>query len=183
MENVELRVVCLGDSITWGFPHGPEYSWVHMLSQKMDGEFINQGINGNTTTDMLRRFDRCVLRYKPTHVVIMGGINDIFWSDSFDRITTNLQTMVRLAQKQGIKVILGTPTAVDQPSIQRLGERIRNWVKGFARENGVPVIDFGAAFLDSSGKVKEELLLADGAHPSRAGYQALFDQIDTKVFS
>jgi len=178
----ELRVVCLGDSITWGFPHGSEYSWVHMLEQQIEGEFINQGINGNTTTDMLRRFDRCVLRYAPTHVIIMGGINDIIWGDSYDRITLNLETMVKLAIKHGIKVILGTPTAVDQPSIERLVLRIRSWVKSYAREHDIPVIDFGAAFFDASGKVRSELLLADGAHPTRAGYEALFQQIDPVVF-
>jgi acyl-CoA thioesterase-1 len=178
-----IKVVCLGDSITWGFPHGAEYSWVSMLAETVDGEFINQGINGNTTTDMLRRFDRSVLRYNPTHVIIMGGINDVIWNDSFDRITTNLETMIRIAKKNGIKVILGTPTAVDQPSIERLLVRIRTWINDYARQNAIPIIDFAAAFRDSGGGVRKDLLLADGAHPTRAGYQALFDVIDKRVFA
>ncbi|MDD3365087.1 MAG: GDSL-type esterase/lipase family protein, partial [Syntrophomonas sp.] len=53
-----IKVVCLGDSITWGFPHGTEYSWVRMLDDALSGEVINQGINGNTTSDMLDRFNR-----------------------------------------------------------------------------------------------------------------------------
>jgi acyl-CoA thioesterase I len=183
MADKELRVVCLGDSITWGFPHGSEYSWVHMLDKKMDGDFINQGINGNTTTDMLRRFDRSVLCFQPTHVVIMGGLNDIIWGDSFDRISWNLQEMVKIAQKHGIKAILGTPTCVVQPGIERLAERIRSWIKKYGRDNDIPVIDFGKAFLDGSGGICREMLLADGAHPSRAGYQALFEAIDRNIFA
>ena len=73
MQAKNLKIVCLGDSITWGFPFGPGYSWVRMLDDALEGEFINQGINGNTTSDMLRRFDQSVLKYNPSHVIIMGG--------------------------------------------------------------------------------------------------------------
>ena len=52
----ELKVVCLGDSITYGFPYGPEISWVTMLQENLVGQFINRGISGNTTSDMLATF-------------------------------------------------------------------------------------------------------------------------------
>jgi len=177
-----LKVVCLGDSITWGFPHGAEYSWVRMLDDALDGEFVNQGINGNTTSDMVRRFDRSVLKYHPTHIIIMGGINDVFWGESYDRITLNLQTLADKARAAGIKVIMGTPTAVDDPAVERLLARIRDWIKVFGSKNNIPVIDFAAAFFDSSGAVRCDLLLADGGHPTRAGYQAIYEQIDLHIF-
>jgi acyl-CoA thioesterase I len=177
-----IRVVCLGDSITWGFPFGPEYSWVQMLNDSGAGEFINQGINGSTTEEMLERFDWAVLRNNPSHLIIMGGINDVIWRESFDRITWNLRTMVEKAEEAGIKVILGTPTAVDDPKLEILIERIRTWVKNYAREHGLKIIDFAAAFFDSNGNVKTELLLGDGGHPTQAGYEAIYTQIDSKVF-
>lgn len=182
MSTDKLKVVCLGDSITWGFPYGHESSWVRMLDDAIDGEFINQGINGNTTTDMLNRFDRAVLKHNPTHVIIMGGINDVIWQDSYDRISLNLQTMAEKAQAKGIKVILGTPTAVDEPRWEILVARIRKWMKDYSTNHNIPVIDFAAAFFDSSGKIKTELLLPDGGHPTRQGYEAIFAQIDFKVF-
>jgi len=126
-----LRIVCLGDSITYGFPWGPEASWVSMLARVIDGEVINKGINGNTTWDMVNRFDRAVLKYNPTHVIIMGGINDVICGESFDRIAFNLQAMVDKALDAGIKVILGLPTAIDNEYWEKLVVRIRpgcgNW--------------------------------------------------------
>lgn len=178
----KMKVVCLGDSITWGFPFGHEASWVTMLKDAVDGEFINQGINGNTTTDMVSRFDRAVLRYNPTHVIIMGGINDVICRESYDRIVLNLQMMIERAQAEDIKVIMGTPTAVDEPEMEIRVERIRQWIKDYCLKNNIPVIDFAAAFFDGSGNMKTEFLLPDGGHPTRQGYQALFDQIDFKVF-
>jgi acyl-CoA thioesterase-1 len=176
------KVVCLGDSITWGFPHGTEYSWVRMLDDAIAGEFINQGINGNTTSDMLLRFERSVIKYNPTHVIIMGGINDVMCQESFDRISLNLKTMAEKAGENGIKVIFGTPTAVDDPQIERLLERIRRWIKDYARDNNIAVIDFASVFFNSSGDIRQEFLLADGGHPTVEGYQALFAHIDFNVF-
>lgn len=183
MKEDKIKVVCLGDSITWGFPFGPDYSWVKMLNDTHDGEFINQGINGNTTTDMLKRFDRAVLKNDPTHVIIMGGINDVLWRESYDRIIWNLKTMAEKAQEAGINVILGTPTAFDEPEIEIRIARIRTWIKNYSRENNLQVIDFAAAFFDSAGNIKTDLLLADGGHPTRQGYKEIFAQIDSKVFA
>ncbi len=182
MQSEVRKVVCLGDSITWGFPHGPEYSWVKMLDDAIAGEFINQGINGNTTSDMLKRFERSVIKYNPTHVIIMGGVNDVMWQESFDRISLNLKTMADTARENGIKVIFGTPTAIDEPQIEMLVKRIRRWIKEYARDNDIPVIDFAAAFFDNNGDIRLELLLPDGGHPTIEGYQALFAQIDFDIF-
>jgi lysophospholipase L1-like esterase len=182
MESQSLKVVCLGDSITWGFPYGEQYSWVQMLNDARIGEFINQGINGNTTSDMLRRFDRSVVRYNPTHVIIMGGANDVFCRESFDRITLNLKTMAQMAQEKGIKVIFGTPTAVDEAEFERLLERIRNWIKDYAGKNEIQIIDFAGAFFDNDGNMRRELLMPDGGHPTKEGYQAIFAQINYRVF-
>ena len=179
----KIKVVCLGDSITWGFPFGPEYSWVQMLNDNFAGEFINQGINGSTTEEMLERFDWAVLRNDPSHLIIMGGINDVIWRESYDRITWNLRTMVEKAQEAGIKVILGTPTAVDDPEMEIRVARIRKWIKDYGQNHNLAVIDFAAAFFDSSGKINSDLLLPDGGHPTQQGYKAIFAQIDFKVFA
>ncbi|MDR1160507.1 MAG: GDSL-type esterase/lipase family protein, partial [Syntrophomonadaceae bacterium] len=68
-----MKIVCIGDSITWGFPFGPEYSWVYQLEKSLEAEVINEGINGNTTSQMWRRFEHDVIKQRPSHVIIMGG--------------------------------------------------------------------------------------------------------------
>lgn len=178
----QLKIVCLGDSITYGFPHGPEYSWVSMLDDIIEGEVINKGVNGDTSSDMLGRFNRSVLRYNPTHLLIMGGINDVMCRESFDRITWNIKAMVEKARENNIKVILGLPTAVDYPEFERLLQRIRKWIRQYAEKNDIKIIDFAAAFYNN-GQLRKECLLPDGGHPTVEGYKAMFTMIDIDVFN
>jgi len=178
----ELKIVCLGDSITWGFPFGPSASWVTMLGNTLGMEVINQGINGNTTGDMLRRFDRAVISYEPTHVIIMGGSNDVLCAESYDRIITNLRLMAEKAKENYIKTIFGMPAAIDDKYFEDLLARIRDWINNYAEEKEIPIIPFNQAFYDSKGNIKSELLLMDGAHPAVAGYQEMFKEIDLDIF-
>lgn len=178
-----MKIVCLGDSITWGFPFGPQDSWVEMLRRKLQVEIINRGINGNTTSDMLRRFDRHVLQAQPTHLILMGGINDVVCQEPYDVIVNNLQIMVNKAVNAGITVVLGTPTAVDYPPWERSLTRLRQWIHEFAEQKSLKVIDFHQAFYDQKGDLLTDLLLPDGGHPTRSGYQAMFEQIDISIFT
>jgi lysophospholipase L1-like esterase len=174
--------MCLGDSITYGWPWGPEVSWTSMLEKVIDAEVFNRGIPGNTTSQMLDRFDKAVLKTNPTHLIIMGGINDIVWQESFDRIVWNLRTMAEKAVQQNIKVIFGIPTAIDDEYIEKLTQRIRNWIKEYSIQQGIPVIDFDQAFYDQNGNLITDYLSADGAHPTKEGYKAMFARIDTTIF-
>ncbi len=176
-----IKVVCLGDSITYGWPWGPDVSWTAMLAEQLDGEVINRGIPGNTTTQMLDRFEKAVLKLHPSHVIIMGGLNDVALQDSFDRITWNLRCMAEIARENDIKVVFGQPTVFDEPDLERLVLRIRKWINNYAQEHRIPVIHFDQAFYDENNNILTDLLAADGAHPTKAGYQAMFDCIDLKV--
>ena len=174
-------IVCLGDSITWGFPFGPRASWVTYIAENTDHEVFNEGINGNTTSDMLRRFDRCVLAHRPTHVVIMGGANDVVWRESHDRIVWNIRELAEKAMQNGIKPVMGLPTPFDEPEMERRLARVREWIAAYARDNYMAVIDFYSAFFEQSGFLREEYLL-DGAHPTIEGYQAMARVIDLSIF-
>lgn len=77
------KIVCLGDSLTYGFPYGPGVSWVAYVSRICGLSLSNAGVNGNTMEDMAARFDRDVLAKKPATVVILGGSNDAFWGERF----------------------------------------------------------------------------------------------------
>ncbi|NLF45139.1 MAG: GDSL family lipase [Syntrophomonadaceae bacterium] len=178
----EIKVVCLGDSITYGFPYGPEISWVTMLQENLPGQFINRGINGNTTSDMLARFERSVLKHEPTHLIIMGGINDVVWGESLARIKENIKTMVNWALSRNIKVILGMPTAVDEISWESTLNKLRQWLDEYARENNLPVIRFEQAFYTAAGELRTDLLMADGGHPTARGYEEMYKQIDLNIF-
>lgn len=178
----KIKVVCLGDSITYGWPWGPEVSWTTMLADQIEGEVINRGIPGNTTTQMLERFEKAVLQFHPSHVIIMGGLNDVVLQDSFDRITWNLRSMAEMARNNGIIVVFGQPTVIDEPDLERLILRIRNWIINYAQEHHISVIHFDQAFYDENNNILSDLLAADGAHPTKAGYKAMYAQIDLNIF-
>jgi len=175
------KIVCIGDSITYGFPYGEEASWTRYLAEATEHLVINKGINGNTTGDMLNRFAYDVLAHDPDYVIIMGGANDIVWRESIDRITWNLNEMYRMAAAKGIKVVFGLPTPIDYDESERRLKRVRDWMKKFAADNNLPTIDFYSAFFNAEGILQEELLL-DGAHPTREGYRLMFEAIPLEIF-
>lgn len=174
--------VCLGDSITWGWPHGKHFSWVRMLADAVDEDFVNQGYPGYTTSDMLNGFERHVLKYSPGRVMIMGGANDVLQGESRARITYNFEKMVEMAENAGIQVIFGLCPPLDYPPLERLLAALRSWMRAYAEEKGIPVIDFTPAFYDKKGCLRGDTLLPDGAHPTVVGYEEMFRQIDLELF-
>jgi lysophospholipase L1-like esterase len=174
----ESRVVFMGDSITdlWQQPRFGGF---------FPGKgYIDRGISGQTTPQMLIRFRPDVIALEPKAVVILAGTNDIAGNTgpmTNEEIEGNLQSMAELAKVHGIKVVLSsiTPTsayhtaerAVPQTTSRPL-ERIKainDWMKQYAASNGHVYLDYFSAMVDQAGVMKAELT-ADDLHPNAAGY-------------
>ncbi|MGI8961196.1 MAG: SGNH/GDSL hydrolase family protein [Bryobacteraceae bacterium] len=171
----EERVVFMGDSITdaWGreqgifFPAKP---------------YVNRGISGQTTPQMLVRFRPDVIALKPRVVVILAGTNDIAGNtgpETLEDIEGNLASMVQLAQANGIRVVLASVMPVCdyiQPqTARRPPEKIlalNAWIKSYSAANGAVYLDYYSALVDQNGMLKKELTL-DGLHPNAAGYDVM----------
>lgn len=171
----EERVVFMGDSITdaWGRRYGKFF----------EGKpYINRGISGQTTPQMLIRFRPDVLAHKPKAVVFLAGTNDIAGNTgpmTLDQIQGNLQSMAELAKANGIRVILASVLPVCdyiRPQTDRRPmEKIRplnEWLKKYAQETGAIYLDYYSAMLDEAGFLKKELTY-DGLHPNDAGYAVM----------
>ena len=104
-----MKVIALGDSITQGFPFSTKESWVYYAAQELDLDIINQGICGDLTRDMLRRFQQDVVAYNATHVIILGGTNDAALGYPLAEVSTNFTVMVDMACRHDIIPILGLP--------------------------------------------------------------------------
>jgi lysophospholipase L1-like esterase len=177
----DTRVVFMGDSITdnWqqprfgGFFPGKPY--------------IDRGISGQTTPQMLLRFRADVIDLKPKVVVILAGTNDVAGNTgpmSDDEIEANLESMAELAKAHGIKVVLSsiTPTsayhtparAIPQTTQRPLArlEAINAWMKKYAAANGLVYLDYFSAMVDASGQMKAEFT-ADDLHPTPEGYAVM----------
>jgi len=177
----ETRVVFMGDSITegWGMKATP--------TSPGRGEFfpgkpyINRGISGQTTPQMLVRFRQDVVLLKPKAVVLLAGTNDIAENtgkETLEEIGNNIASMSDLARANGIRVVLCSVLPASDfhwhkglepaPKIKELNE----WIKEYAAKNGFVFVDYYSPMANSEGGLKAELS-PDGVHPNKAGYDLM----------
>jgi lysophospholipase L1-like esterase len=166
--------VCLGDSLTYGYPYGPHASWVAYLSKISGLNFFNAGINGHTMEDMADRFGRDVLVKNPEVVVILGGTNDAYQEGVSRAMTVSfLEQILAGTVANHIRPVIGMPMPVDNPAADRKLERITEEYRMLAAKLGVPVLDFRTAFIDPDTKKMREELYIDDAHPNLDGYRVM----------
>jgi lysophospholipase L1-like esterase len=174
----ESRVVFMGDSITDGWQQ-PRYGGFFPGKP-----YVDRGISGQTTPQMLVRFRPDVIDLKPKAVVILAGTNDIAANTgpmTDEDIERNLESMADLAKAHGIKVILSsiTPTGAYHASANGAPQSttrpmprikaVNDWMKRYADANGHVYLDYFTPMLDQTGMMKAELT-ADDLHPNAAGY-------------
>lgn len=171
----ENRVVFMGDSITdnWGRRYGKFFT---------GKPYINRGIGGQTTPQMLIRFRPDVIALKPKVVVILGGTNDIAGNtgpETLEDIEDNLMSMSDIARANGVKVVLSSVMPVcdyiREQTVRRPPEKIialNAWMKDYAAKNGFVYLDYYNAMLDDKQMLKKELTF-DGLHPNDEGYTAI----------
>jgi lysophospholipase L1-like esterase len=176
----EKRVVFLGDSITdsWKlaeyFPNQP---------------FVNRGISGQTTPQMLIRMRPDVIALKPKVLVLLAGTNDIagnYGEMSNEFIEGNIESIVELARQNGINVVLASILPISDYNTNKAGEKIirskqrpperilalNNWIKNYAAQNNLVYLDYFSATVDDKGFLKAELA-GDGLHPNAKGYEIM----------
>ena len=96
-----MKVVCLGDSLTYGYGVPRKDCWASLTAARTGHTLVNRGVNGDTTGGMLARFGRDVLEERPQRVLLMGGANDIIYGGSDAPARLNLMAMVRQAEAAG----------------------------------------------------------------------------------
>jgi len=165
----ENRVVFMGDSIT--------ESW--RLDEAFRGKpYVNRGISGQTTPQMLVRFRQDVIDLKPKVVILLAGTNDIAGNTgpmTLEQTEGNLASMAELAAANGIRVVLCSilpasdyhwaPGLEPAPKIAQ----VNAWLKEFAAQKGYVYVDFYSAMKDDRGGLPAALS-RDGVHPLPAGF-------------
>jgi lysophospholipase L1-like esterase len=175
-------IVFMGDSIT-DFWQRPQFGTFFANTR-----YLDRGISGQTTPQMLLRFRADVLAFKPKAVVILAGTNDIAGNtgpESDQMIEDNLMSMSELAVASHVKVVLATITPVGEyhlatpnatpQTTQRPMVRIRainEWIKQYAAAHGHVYLDYFSSMTDSAGLLKAEFS-ADDLHPNAAGYAVM----------
>jgi len=164
--------VAIGDSLTYGFPFTPRYSWVSLTARQTGSQIINQGVCGETTGDMLLRFEQDVAAPAPAYAIIMGGTNDAFMDISPEEVAENIEAMLNLSSTSGIVPLIGLPPPVDFTEEEALLEEYRQQMRALALTRNITVLDFYAAMVNPTGGLRRGLH-DDGVHPNEAGYRVM----------
>ena len=169
----ENRVVFFGDSITdiWkleeSFPSKP---------------YVNRGIGGQTTSQMLVRFRQDVINLQPKVVIILAGTNDIAGNTgpiANEDIEANYSDFAELAKDHNIRLIFSSILPVSnyterskdffaQRPMERIGQ-LNKWLRDYCQRNQLIYLDYFSALVDDKGMLKRDLA-DDGLHPNKAGF-------------
>lgn len=170
------RVVFLGDSITDGW----------RLNEYFTGrDFVNRGIGGQITGEMLGRMKADVVDLKPRAVLVLAGTNDLARGVAISTIKNNLTMIADLADVHQIKPLFASILPVSDyhkdvnPQNERTKQRpparireINEWLKGFCTQRNYTYVDYYSAMVDPSGFLRRDLA-DDGLHPNSLGYRIM----------
>lgn len=176
------RVVFMGDSITIGW----------RLDQSFPNKpYVNRGISGQTTPQMLVRMFPDVIDLKPAAVIILAGTNDVARNtgpETPTMIEENFQAMTELAQAHSIKVILCSITPIADYGPTKMSEgrppsdilKINAWLKDYAAKSHAIYCDYFSALVDDKGMLKPGIS-RDGLHPNADGYKLMVPVAESAI--
>jgi lysophospholipase L1-like esterase len=172
----ENRVVFMGNSIT--------DVWINFFPDYFsDNGYVDRGISGQTTPQMLVRFRADVINLNPVVVTILAGTNDIAGNtgpSTLEMIADNIFSMTELAKANGIKVILSSVLPVyDYPWKPGLNPadnivKLNEMIKSYADSHEVLYLDYYSSMVDNRKGMKAEYS-EDGVHPNKDGYKVMMD--------
>jgi len=178
----ENRVVFMGNSITEG--------WSNLMPEYFSNQqYINRGIGGQTTPQMVLRFRQDVIDLKPKVVVILAGTNDIAGNTgpiSLEEIVGNIKSMAELARANNIKVVISsTLPAFNYPwspnkSPNTKIPALNAMLKAYAKEKKIVYLDYFSAMATQENGL-QKLHSKDGVHPNKLGYQIMAPLADKAI--
>ncbi|GGA02560.1 lipase [Dyella caseinilytica] len=175
------RVVFMGDSITEAWGTGDP--------KLFTDDVIDRGVSGQTTPQMVLRFQADVVDLKPAVVHILAGTNDIAGNTgptSLGAIENNIKTMVELARANHIRVILASLTPVARypwrPSVTPIEsiKALNDWIEAYADKEGLVYVNYFTPLDDGHRGFKAKLAI-DGVHPNPAGYAVMSELAKTAI--
>jgi len=179
----EARVVFIGDSITDGWDNEGRGGFFP------GRPYVNRGIDGQTTPQMLVRFRPDVIALGPRVVVILAGTNDIAGNTGLmplSAVEDTLASMAELAKANDIRVVLASVLPVDDGDRDAQGlplmrtrcrppsqiAELNQWLRQYASAHGHVYLDYAGALADENGMLKADLA-DDGLHPNAKGYAVM----------
>lgn len=181
------KIICLGDSTTYGYMVNRKKIWTSILDKKFEEEkkeivFINKGINGDMISGMFARFDKDCINEKADTVILMGGVNDIFTSKYLEKIEENFINIINKSNENNIDIIAFTPIpfikeaftffeANNLDELENILKEYVNFINNYTKSNNIKSIDIYNMFMNDILKNNNYYdLYFDGVHLNENGH-------------
>lgn len=183
-----MKIVCIGDSLTFGYGVSCSQSWVSLLKHHFDFDIINKGINGDTTTSLLNRSYKDIIQLNPNHVIIMCGTNDFLMGSPSQRAFKNISYICTESLEHHITPIVIIPppvypslaavswdNSIDYQEVNKKIELLGNFIKSFCSTSDIAIINLYEEF----SKITEHIsdYYTDGVHLSAVGHMLIYQHI------
>ena len=196
-----MKIVALGDSLTVGYlspliglewpPYQPYTSFLEEMirdaiaktRKSVRLQVINKGLNGDLTEGMLSRIDRDVLQLSPSHVIILGGTNDIGWGIPVTEIYSNLEGMYEKVIRHSIQLIAcAVPSILGYDSLIPPRVRLNRMIHNYCEAKGAKYADLFSATGNTATQRLSPKYSNDGLHLSAEGYRKAAETIFKEAF-
>ena len=177
-----MKVLCLGDSLTETYGINQEIGWVNLLKEKYKVETVNSGICGDTTTGMLTRCVSLIQKHQPTHLIILGGTNDLWFGLKDEFIISNIQAISRQALHFNVEVLIGLPTvSFNLNEINFVQENYSECIRSFRTTLRQYCISQDKPFIDFANNMMAHHFLEDGLHPNEEGQIIMMKNVISSI--
>lgn len=165
-----MKLLCLGDSLTEGYNILQSLRWTDLLQRDLNIEIVNCGISGDTTTGMLGRCERLLIEHVPTHMIVLGGTNDLWFGLNDEHIISNIHAISRQAKFHLVESIIGIPPpSVNLNELNFIEENYSECIRSFQNTLMDYSIGDEKPYINFSLNMKIEHFLEDGVHPNQDG--------------
>lgn len=181
-----MKIVCIGDSLTYGYSVPKKYRWTNLINTRLNIDIINKGVNGNTTADMLFRSYEDVIKNNPTHTIIMGGTNDFMMGYSEKMVADNIIELIKEAKTHKIIpiIVIQMSTSVDLAArlwssytdFVDVNNKIASYRKlmiEYCTKNNIQYFDLYKEFSNALKDNNSNLYYIDGIHPTTKGHEVI----------
>ncbi len=187
-----MNLLCIGDSITYGYDAAPQNRWTYILARQTGIRVCNEGVCGDTTAGMLQRMQ--MINFMDYDAVfVMGGSNDILLDEPLEHIKAHMQCMMQQVTDKGKPLFVGIPPLTKRESaffgwqrredVERHNTVLqiyRQWLLAQCPLYGAVPIDFYKRILDAEAAGTTPCY-ADGVHPNEAGYAIMAEEAAQRI--
>ena len=183
-----MKIVCIGDSLTFGYGVRKDKCWVSILNSNTKLEILNKGTNGDTSVGILSRFFKDVVLYSPTVCTILCGSNDLLLGKEVDAIIANISLMIKDCELKGIVPIIISPPKILSDLSSLLWSNDINYdivnsklkelnekLLAFCNENSINFISLYTLL------PLDKMYYTDGLHLSESGNEYIYNIIKEKL--